>query len=235
MISLIIPFYNCENTIDKTMEEINSFIKRYNGYIEFFLVDDGSTDSTFKKLKEYETANIKVLGYSNNRGKGGAIKEGVLNATGDKIIFTDADLAYGLDIISEFDEALLDSDLALGTRRLDESLDKSYGTLRSLASNIFSMIIERILKLGINDTQCGFKGYKKEVAIKLFSDLKIKGFGFDLEIIAKARKEKYEITQIPVTLLKNEKNSSVSLIGDGVRMLFDAYKIRKMVKGKKTL
>lgn len=228
MITLIIPFYNCEKTVLYTLNTVKAFRNKYTEPIEFIAVNDGSTDNTLSLLTS--DPSVKVVSYDTNKGKGGAIKAGVDSASGDKIIFTDADLAYGLDIISDFSKSLDNCDVAAGTRRCDKEIKKSYGFVRNLSSNIFSLICELFLHIGIDDTQCGIKGYKSQAAKELFSDLQINGFGFDLEILASARAKKMKISQIPVKLLTNEKNSKVNLISDGITMLTQLVQIRRKVK-----
>ena len=233
MISLIIPFYNCAAAAESTLYAASRFINSYDKEpIELIAVNDGSTDDTLSVLKSYENEHIKIVSYTKNRGKGGAIKAGVAASSGDKIIFTDADLAYGLTPIGSFAAALEKHDIAVGTRRSDREILKSYGFLRNFSSVIFSSVCELLLHLGINDTQCGFKGYRSSAAHKLFDRLTINGFGFDLEILAEAHSEKMSIAQIPVKLIKNEKNSKVSLISDGIKMLGEIMYIRKKIKSE---
>lgn len=235
MISLIIPFYNCEYTAEKTILTVKDFISEYCEPVEFIAVNDGSTDSTHDILKRFAGGSVRLVSYEKNKGKGGAIKEGVFAASGEKIIFTDADLAYGLSPVEAFSKALDTADIAVGTRRSDREILKSYGFIRNLSSNIFSMICELYLGIGIDDTQCGIKGYRAEAAKKLFSALTINGFGFDLEILTEARLHNMKIAQIPVKLLNNEKNSNVSIIADGLEMLKELGYIRKKIKKERNM
>ena len=229
MISLIIPFYNCENLVANTVNKVKEYIEG-NPDMEFIAVNDGSTDSTLRNLEDNKFTKMKIVSYSDNRGKGNAVREGVISATGDKVIFTDADLAYGLTPVSEFANALNSYDIAIGTRRNDTDISERYGFIRSASSHIFLFITHCILKLDINDTQCGFKGYRSDSAKKLFADLSVMGFGFDIEVLAKAKKADMTLTQILVKLLANEKQSTVSLIRDGLKMIGDMLTIRKNLK-----
>lgn len=229
MISLIIPYYNCETTVGKSVDEVLSFTEQYDEKIEFIAVNDGSTDGTLSVLKSYEN-NIRIVSYEKNCGKGGAIKAGILCASGDKIIFTDADLAYGLQPVKEISKALTEAPVAVGTRRRDDDISKSYGSKRTFFSVLFSKVTQVLLKLDIDDTQCGFKGYDRTAAKILFDDLHIMRFGFDVEILAKAKARNMKVVQIPVVLYKNEKNSKVHVIRDGIRMLTELFEIRRMIK-----
>ncbi len=230
MVSVIIPFYNCEKTVNETMRKIEEFKKGNNMSFELIVVNDGSTDNTAKILSQYISDDIRFVGYEKNRGKGGALREGVMAASGDKIIFTDADLAYGLKHLKEFCIALDDSKIVIGTRREDKNINDSYGIRRNAFSRMFSCLVQILLGLDIVDTQCGFKGYQKETAKELFNDLEIYGFGFDLEILAKAKAKNISIKQLPVIMENNSKGSNVNIMADGIKMIFDMFKIRKMIR-----
>ena len=229
MISLIIPFYNCENTVMQTVEKVKEYAGIHKD-IEFIAGNDGSTDNTYAVLKSAEDDIMRVAGYETNKGKGGAIQAGVAAAKGDKIIFTDADLAYGLEPIDDLAKALDDYDIAAGSRRSDSGISGRYGLLRSVASVIFSAVCEMMLHLHINDTQCGFKAFRGEPAKALFADLEIMRFGFDFEILAMARQNGYSIKSVPVTLIENSPNTNVNVIGDGITMLREIYAVRKKIK-----
>ncbi len=226
MVTLIIPFYNCEKTVENTVIEVKKYIE-LNRSMEFIAVDDGSTDGTLNTLKSLEDGFMRVVGYEKNKGKGGAIQAGVAAAKGDKIAFTDADLAYGLEPLERFVAALDIVDIAVGTRREDHGIAKRYGFLRTVASNAFSALCESMLHLGLSDTQCGFKAYRAEVAKELFAQLSVMDFGFDFEILAMARNKKYSIVSVPVTLLNNAASSNVRVFKDGFKLLCEICTIRK--------
>lgn len=229
MVTLIIPFYNCEKTVENTVIEVKKYIE-LNRNMEFIAVDDGSTDGTLSILKSFEDDFMRVVGYEKNKGKGGAIQAGVAAAKGDKIAFTDADLAYGLEPLGRFVAALDTVDVAVGTRREDHGIAKRYGFLRNAASNVFSILCEFMLHLGLSDTQCGFKAYRADAAKELFSQLSVMDFGFDFEIIALARDKGYSIVSIPVILLSNSASSNVKIVRDGFKLLNEIYEIRRKLK-----
>lgn len=227
MISLIIPFYNCEKIAADTLSRVIKFNNQYPDTLEIIAVSDGSTDSTADVLHMFEKDGVRVVSYENNLGKGGAIKTGVEAACGDVVMFTDGDLAYGLEPIYNFAEAIKNCDIAVGSRRNDTELDANYGFLRSVLSRMFSCVVKMLLRLDVDDTQCGFKAYRADVAKKLFASLETTGFGFDIEILSAASKLDMKIVQVPVKLLTNEKNTSVNFIKDGLKMLTEIIKIRK--------
>ena len=212
----------------------DSLIRQYMGflraetakYLHRAPIEGQDEELSIVLLAFYEA----ILGYEKNRGKGGALREGVMAANGDKIIFTDSDLAYGLKHLQEFSNALDSSEIVIGTRRQDKNINESYGIKRNISSRLFSKCVQLILGLNISDTQCGFKGYREKTAKMLFRDLEIYGFGFDLEILAKAKAAGIQITQLPVVMENNSANSNVGLISDGIKMIFDMFKIKKIVK-----
>lgn len=232
MVTLIIPFYNCEKQVCETLNRVKDFLKEHKD-TEFIAVNDGSTDKTGEILKAYEEDCVRVAGYAENKGKGGAIREGVRLARGDKIIFTDADLAYGLEPFDGFAAALDDADIVVGSRRKDAEILKRYGVIRAVSSGLFSAACEMILGLELDDTQCGFKGFTSNTAKPLFEKMTITDFGFDFEILAMARQNGCKIKSLPVTLLKNSPQSTVSVMGDGLKMLREIYSIRKNLQKEK--
>lgn len=228
MLSLVIPFYNCEKNVADTVEKVIAYREKYNPQMEFIAVDDGSSDKTLSEIKRYENRKVRVISCGKNKGKGGAIREGVLAAKGGVIIFTDADLAYGLEPVAQFTEKIKTSHIVTGTRRQDTNIAENYGFARTLASKTFSDIAESLLHLGVGDTQCGFKAYRADVAKELFQSLETYGFGFDVEILYKAKKQGFTITELPVKMLSNEKKTTVSFIKDGTKMLYEIMKLQNL-------
>lgn len=229
MISLIIPFYNCEEQARQTLNTVKKYLDTHRD-TEAVAVDDGSTDNTYTVLKGFACDNISVVGYKTNKGKGGAIQAGVAAAKGDKIIFTDADLAYGLEPVSEIADTLDLFDIVAGSRREDRDIARRYGTLRSVSSKTFSFICDKMLKLELKDTQCGIKGFRKEAAKKLFGKLTVFRFGFDLDILAMAKQDGYSVKSIPVTLIENSPASKVNVLRDGFSMLGDMLVIKSKLR-----
>lgn len=234
MLSLIIPFYNCADIAAKNLKLAVSFLNRLGEPFQIIAVDDGSYDETPRILSELCDSRIHLLRHSQNLGKGAAVRSGVMAATGDKIIFTDADLAYGLEPVEKFLSALDCADIAVGCRIHDKNFSKRYGTARTLCSKAFSSAAKSILGLKIEDTQCGFKGFRTEIAKRLFHNLETNGFGFDFEVLAKAERFGFSIEKIPVALLSNRKTSCVNLLQDGTAMFFELLKLRHSFKSAPT-
>lgn len=232
MLSLVIPFYNCEELVHNTVTKVIKYREKYMPSIEFIAINDGSSDNTLTELKKFENSGVRVVSYDKNIGKGGAIREGVMAAKGNVIIFTDADLAYGLEPVSQFAKEMKTADIVIGTRRHDKNIARSYGFVRLMSSKAFSFITEKFLHLEIEDTQCGFKAFRADVAKELFLNLETNRFGFDIEILCKAKKQGLKIIQVPVKLITNEYKTNVNLIKDGTKMLFEIIRLRNQEKGE---
>ncbi|KJD33400.1 hypothetical protein PK35_05960 [Tamlana nanhaiensis] len=229
-LSLIIPVYNVSAFIKKTLQAITKWHETINYSAEIILVNDGSPDNSkqiIESFLEQSNAAIKFVSYSKNRGKGYAVKQGMLQATGAFRVFTDADIPYGFEIIERILHYLdfKEFDVCIGNRR---SIHAKYYTsvsfARKLSSYVFTGFVSRFVVTGINDTQCGIKGFTEAVANEIFPKLAVSGFGFDIEILYLSYKKEFDIKRIPVTFVGNE-NSTISLLKDSILMLKDVMLI----------
>jgi len=207
-LSIVIPVYNGAATISKTIEEIIKFFSnKSSGAVflsEIILINDGSKDDSEKVIREIiskETSNIKLCYFSNetNSGKGYSIKRGIMEASGDIMIFTDTDLPYGCQIILEMAEKLASSrtEIAIGDRTLLKGAYEKYGKSRHLTSRVFSLITRNIVP-SFPDTLCGLKGFVKAMGKRIFNKVECKGFSFDVEMLAIASKNKISVLRMPV-------------------------------------
>ena len=205
-LSVVIPAYNEEKKISKDIEAVFKYFKEnlING--ELIVVNDGSKDQTFNVANSYSSKipNLKALTYAKNRGKGYAIKTGVLQAQGEFILVVDSGLCVPFKCTNTGIELLnKENDIAIGSRKEKEQKAKiivKQPLYRRLGSKIFHSMI-KIVKLipeGIEDTQCGFKLFKKEVAHNIFKNLFTEKFMWDIEVLRVARKKKYKIAVFPV-------------------------------------
>ena len=233
MISFIIPSYKSAAALDKNLPYLLNYVNEKKIEYEILVVDDGSEDDNFTK-QIIEKYNCKYLSYPKNKGKGGAVKHGMLNAIGEIMIFTDADIPFESTSYDIILKSILtqDFDVVIGDRTLDDSVYFSeISSKRKMGSNFYTFFVGRIITTGIFDTQCGLKGFKKEVANDLFKVSRINSFAFDVEIIYLALKRNYSIRKIPVKLRSQEGNS-VSLLKHAPGMLIDLFKIKiNHVKG----
>ena len=230
MISLILPAYNEEKRISRSLDALVSYMESSFGADEYeiLVVDDGSVDNTRQIVSQRNDKNLTVLSYEKNRGKGGAVKYGVKQAAGDIIVFTDADLAYPPESIG-FAKELIEKegyDVVLGSRQ-EADIAHKYPWYRTIMSHAFSFVVDTILDLNVPDTQCGFKAFKKDAAKKIFDKITLNGWGFDVELIFLAKKYKKSIGRIAVRLFHENSGSKIRIIHDAISMLREVKKIKK--------
>ena len=221
MISIIIPAYNEENRLGKTLKTVKNFMvgKEY----EIIVVDDGSTDTTVEVAKN---AGVVLVENKVNKGKGYSVKNGVMQAKGDYILFSDADLSTPIDELRAFLRLIQEYDLVIGSRGLKESnIQIKQPKYRHFIGKAFNTLVRTLTGLSIKDTQCGFKLFRRDVALKIFPKLTINRWGFDVEILYLAKKFGYKIKEQPVTWL-NVEGSKVSPLKDSIKMFFEILKIR---------
>lgn len=222
MISLVIPCYNSAAYIKEHLERLATFLATHFSEFEIIAVDDGSSDTTLEVLTECAAADshIKVLAQKPNRGKGAAVKAGVLASRGEVVIFTDADLPYNLDAIPTFAQALRSgTDVVLGAREVG-GMVAGQRSHRTLLSRLFAGLANLVLYTEVPDTQAGFKGFTKAAAQEIFSRVSIPGFGFDVEAIVIAQQKGMRVASLPVVLV-NQAPSTVRVGSDGLRMCLD--------------
>ena len=228
-LSIVIPAYNEEAVIKKTLEKVAEYLEgRYLSY-EIIVVCDGCKDNTARLAEEAAKANhkIQVLDRKTNMGKGFSVRQGCLEAKGNYVIFTDADLSTPIDEIEKLLKWLEEGyDIAIGSRALKESdIQVRQAWYRQTMGKIFNLLVQTLAIKGIKDTQCGFKGFKKEVARKIFQRQAINGFGFDVEVLYIARMLGYSIKEVPVRWL-NRAASKVNPLTHPLQMLTDLIRIR---------
>ena len=236
LLSVVIPMYNesgiCADTAAKLDEYLSSQFPEKN--YEVIFVNDGSKDGCDKIIAGIADGDrIRLGGYPVNRGKGGAVKEGVLNAVGDYILYTDCDLAYGLPLIGDMYREITSegSDLVIGSRNLKADGYEGYTALRKFMSKTYIKVISLIAGFHYTDSQCGFKCMKREAGQKIFNEVTTNGFAFDLEVLILADKFGMKVTEFPVRIINHrESESKVNPIKDTFRMLKDVRRMKKLHK-----
>ena len=234
-ISVCIPMYNegdiCVSCAEKLHGEMAGLSEKYGWDYEIIFCDDGSSDGCREKIERLATEKISVVGYGENRGKGSAVREAVKNTTGDIVVYTDCDLAYGTAVIEKAACELMrtGADMLLGSRNMGNDGYEGYSKRRKIASKIYIKVIAVFAGFRLTDSQCGFKAFKGESARKIFSLCTINGFSFDLEVIKIAQKLKMRLVEMPVKIV-NHRESKVNIISDALRMLRDIRVIKKRVK-----
>jgi len=229
-LSVIVPAYNEERRLSKTLEEIDKYLLRQTYEYEILVVNDGSKDRTVEVAKSLipKIKNLKVTGYEKNQGKGYAVRFGMLEAKGDFRLFTDADNSTSIDQIEKmWSWSEKDFDIVIGSRDVKGAiLDPPQPWLRKIIlGEGFKYVRKIILDLWeLEDTQCGFKCFTKKAVEAIFPRCKINRFAFDPEILIIAKKLGYKIKEIPV-YWRNDPESKVKF-KSMVKMGFDLLKIR---------
>ena len=197
-ISLIIPAYNEEKRLGVFLQSIVDYSNQQQGIREIIVVDDGSTDATVSVAEKFSRRlPLRVLRHVINKGKGTAVRTGVMAARGDCVIFMDADGATPITELPKMTDALKEAQVAIGNRWMAGSQTYRHSLLRKLAGFIYRQYMS-FFGLGQIDTMCGFKGYHSAIARKLFSNLQEERWLFDAEVAYKAVRAGYTIENFPI-------------------------------------
>ena len=234
-ISLCIPMYNENSIIADTARTLHEYMSATFTDYEIIFSSDGSTDGCDQTVEELGLPNVRVVGYPNNQGKGCAVRTAVLAAEGDIVMFTDADLAYGTEVIKRVYDAFMEApetDMVIGSRNLNKDGYEGYTFLRKLMSKVYIRVLCFAGGFRLSDSQCGCKAFRGAVAEKIFSRCEVNGFAFDFEAILWAVKMKMNIAEIPVHVI-NHGESKVRIVRDTIRMLRDLRKMKKRIKKAK--
>jgi len=226
--SIVIPAYNEHRRIGETLRRIVDYLHEQNWNAEVVAVDDGSRDDTAQIISEFAARNPEVRLVSNpgNQGKGYAVKNGMLNARGDLLVFTDADLSSPLSEAQKLFAALeAGADVAIGSRWLDPSLQVQRQPLkRRIYSRTFNLYLRIFLGLPYHDTQCGFKAFTRRATETIFPLQQIRRWGFDPEILYIARKKRLKVAEVPV-IWGHDERSTIHPSRDGLRIGVEVLKV----------
>ena len=229
--TVCIPMYNESKIIADTARKLSDYMSANFEEYEIIFSDDGSKDGSADIVRELALPGVCVVGYADNRGKGSAVREAMLASSGDAVMFTDSDLAYGTDVIKKVAEAFEnnpDCDVVVGSRNLDKEGYSSYTLLRKIASKCYIGVLKAVGGLKISDSQCGCKAFSGRAAKRIFSHCQVNRFAFDFEAILIAEKCGYKIHEIPVKII-NHGDSKVNVLRDSVKMIRDIAKMKKRI------
>lgn len=231
MITLIIPMYNESAIIADTAKTVSEYMQKNFESYEILFSDDGSRDGSADIVKALDLPCARVVGYEQNHGKGCAVRTGMLEAKGEIVMFTDADLAYGTEVIKRVYDTLKDADanMLIGSRNLSKDGYEGYTAIRKLMSKVYIRVLCMAGGFKLSDSQCGCKAYKGEAVKKIFERCKVDGFAFDFESILWAQKFGYKIVEMPVKII-NHRESTVRVFRDTFKMLKDLRKMKKRIK-----
>ncbi len=230
--TVCIPMYNESAIIADTAKTLSEYMSSNFDNYEILFSDDGSKDSSAEIVKSLDLPNVRVIENPVNQGKGAAVREAMLQATGDYVLFTDADLAYGTDVIKGIADTFSrnpQSDLVIGSRNIDKSGYEGYTFLRRLASKMYIKVLSLIGGFRMSDSQCGCKAFTGRAAKEIFSRCKLNGFSFDFEALLWAETLGMKITEHPVKVM-NHRESKIHLVRDSLRMVRDIMGIRRSVR-----
>ena len=229
MLSIVVPCYNEEQRLPRTIDRIERYLDGQGTQYELILVDDGSADGTRQVMDAAaeRSRSVRVEALPHNRGKGRALATGVGVAGGDEILLTDADLSTPIEELPKLQAQLTKgAGVAIASRALrDSNVEVSQPVYRVLMGKVFNLIVQAVLLPGIWDTQCGFKLFRADVAHKVFAGLVTDGFGYDPEVLYRARKMGVKIAEVPV-VWRNSAPTKVSPISSSFDMLRHVIRIR---------
>jgi len=228
-LSIVIPAYNESARIENALERVMGCVAEQGWDAEVLVVDDGSKDDTAAIVQRWmrDHPRLHLIQNPGNRGKGYSVRNGLLQAAGDIVMFTDADLSAPMEEAERLISAINDgADVSIGSRWLDRTRQTIHQPLyRQFFGRCFNWITRTVMGLPFRDTQCGFKAFRREAAQVIFRLQTIERWGFDPEILFIARKLKFDIREVPVTWGHDER-SRISYLRDGMKMLEDMARIR---------
>ena len=228
MLSVVVPCFNEEQRLPRTIEQIERYLDARNSPYELILVDDGSVDGTRRVMdaaaEKHHGVRIELL--TDNRGKGRALAVGVAAAKGDEILVTDADLSTPIDELARLEAGVASGfDVAIGSRAVAGArIEVHQPFYREAMGRLFNRLVQALLLPGLEDTQCGFKLFTDQAATTAFSACRLDGFCFDVEALYVARRRGMRIAELPV-VWRNDAATRVGL-GGGAWAFADLLRIR---------
>ncbi len=235
MISIVVPAFNEAGRLPATMRKITDFCSGYEKECEVVIVVEKSTDETLELAKNAaaKQENFRVMDNVVQRGKGHAVRTGMLAARGEFLFYTDADLSVPIEEVPRFVryfEQHPGIDVLAGNRKHPESrIIRPQGFVRQKMGEGFNTFIRLLTDVQLRDTQCGFKGFRNPAARDIFTRQKLDGFAFDLEVLILAGSLGYRIADLPVPWT-NSPESKVRLLRDSARMLRDVLRLRALLR-----
>jgi dolichyl-phosphate beta-glucosyltransferase len=230
--SLVIPAFNEGARIGQTLSESLAYLRNQSPGSELIVVNDGSTDETSKVVRDVFASSsdvtTRLIEHSPNRGKGAAVRDGMLAAARSIALFSDADLSTPIDETPKLIQPIASGevDIALGSRALDRRLiGNRQPWRREQGGRVFNLLVRIATGLPFWDTQCGFKAFRLEVCRPIFEQAKVAGFGFDVELLFLAQRAHLRMREIPVRWNHCE-GSKVHFVNDSVRMLREVLALR---------
>jgi len=227
-VSIVVPAFNEASRIGESLRKIEAFLQRAPWRAEILVVDDGSGDKTSEVVRAMKIPRLRLISNAFNRGKGYAVKCGVLESIGEYVVFTDADLSAPIEEMEKLLTAAetTGADVVIGSRAVDRSyIERHQSWGREVGGIVFNRIVRILLGLKLFDTQCGFKLFRRERIRPVFEKMTIDGFGFDPEMLFLASRAQLKILEVSVRW-SHADDSKIRFFRDSVRMFVDLVKIR---------
>lgn len=228
-LSVVVPAYNEEERLGATLDRMIAYLKDMPREWELVVVDDGSRDHTRELVETASRSHsqVRLIANERNRGKGYSVKRGMLAAQGDAVLFSDADLSSPIEEVEKLIPFLENGhDVVIGSRDIIGSkIEVPQPLFRRVMGYTFMVLRDWIAVSGFRDTQCGFKLFRRPAAQAVFTQSRVDGFCFDVEILAIAKTLGYRMCEVPV-VWRNDERSKVNPIGDPLKMFVDLFRIR---------
>lgn len=232
-LSVIIPAHNEESRLPGTLEQVSRFLEKQAFESEVIVVENGSTDQTFEVARQFAGQHANCIVLQSEKGKGAAVRRGMLEARGAYRFMCDADLSMPVEEIAKFiPPQLEDADIAIASREARGAVRYDEPPYRHFGGRGINYIIQLLILPGLNDTQCGFKCLRAEVAEELFKRQTLNGWSFDIELLYLARRRRYRLREIPIHWYYHPE-TKVSAVRDALRMIGDIFRIHaNAVRGR---
>jgi dolichyl-phosphate beta-glucosyltransferase len=229
VLSVVVPAYNESGRLPGSLRRMREHLDAAGEEYEVIVVDDGSADDTYAGSAALAESwpQLTVLRFERNRGKGAAVREGMLHAKGEHRLFSDADLSTPLEELPRLRSQLEgDTHVAIGSRGLaDSRIEVHQEKRRELMGRTYNKLLQLLVLPGVHDSQCGFKVFTAEAAVACFGPLRTMRFGFDAEVLLRAKARGWRIAEVPVRW-RHVEASRVNLVRDASRMLWDLVLLR---------
>jgi dolichyl-phosphate beta-glucosyltransferase len=229
VISVVIPAYNERDRIPATLERVRQYLDDAGEEYEVIVADDGSSDGTVDHVRSATERwpQLSLVTLERNQGKGAAVRAGMLRARGEHRLFSDADLSTPIEELPRLRARLGGAcQVAIASRAVPGStIDVHQPGRREMMGRTYNRLVQLIVLPGLHDTQCGFKVFTAQAAAACFQPLRTKGFGFDAEALLRARRQGWEIAEVPVRWSHRE-DSRVSALRDSGMVLLDLLRLR---------
>ena len=225
----MLPAYNESERIASTIEKVLAHANQHDWSAEIIVVNDGSKDDTAQIVREYASQDpmLRLIENPGNRGKGFSVKNGMLHANGEILLFSDADLSSPIAEADKLFAAIRQgADVAIGSRWLKTELQiQRQPFYRQIFGRVFNLALRVVLGLKFKDTQCGFKAFRRSAAMQLFPSQQIERWGFDPELLYLAKRYGIQVAEVPVAWSHRE-GTRINPLRDGIRMLGEMFVIR---------